>query len=72
MFYVFLHLFQKKKTFFFSQVVRLDQSSCLAFSFQLICRWKQVVIGHSGCALRAHFAIMVAEWKLSPIHELRT
>ena len=27
--------------------VSLGQSSCLAFSFQLICRWKCVDIGHS-------------------------
>ena len=30
--------------------VGLDQSS-----FQLICRWKQVVIGHSARTLRAYF-----------------
>ena len=31
--------------------------SVLTFSFQLICRWKQVVIGHSARTLGAYFAI---------------
>ena len=52
---------------------RLWMSCCsdsvLAFFFQLICRWKQVVIGHSARTLGVHFAIVVAERYLSRIAE---
>ena len=43
------------------------QTLCKLSSFQLICRWKKAVIGHSARTLRAYFAIMVAQRELSRI-----
>ena len=38
----------------------------LAFSFQVICRWKQVVIAHSARTLRAYFATNLPSYLVPP------